>query len=98
MSVTAVIGNYNGEHLLGDCLESLATQTLRPTEILVVDGESADASRTVAEAGGATFIPRENRGLGYLYNEGVAASQTEFVFLANNDIAAYAACLEHLVD
>jgi N-acetylglucosaminyl-diphospho-decaprenol L-rhamnosyltransferase len=97
MSVTAVIGNYNGEHLLGDCLASLAAQTLGPTAILVVDGESSDASRTVAEAVGATFIARENRGLGYLYNEGVAASETEFVFLANNDIAADAACLEQLV-
>jgi GT2 family glycosyltransferase len=97
MSVTAVIGNYNGEHLLGDCLGSLAEQTLRPDSILVVDGASGDASRAVAEAAGATFMTRENRGLGYLYNEGVAASHTEFVFLANNDIAADTACLEQLV-
>jgi GT2 family glycosyltransferase len=96
MSVSVVIGNYNGEQLLGDCLASLAAQTLRPEAILVVDGDSRDASRTVAEAAGATFIPTENRGLGYLYNEGVAACQTEFVFLANNDIAADSACLERL--
>jgi GT2 family glycosyltransferase len=96
MSVTVVIGNYNGEHLLGECLASLAEQTLRPDSILVVDGASADASRAVAEAAGATFMPRENRGLGYLYNEGVAASKSEFVFVANNDIAAHPTCLEHL--
>jgi hypothetical protein len=97
MSVTAVIGNYNGEHLLGDCLESLAAQTLRPSAILVVDGRSADESCSVAESAGAIFLPRENLGLGYLYNQGVAASETEFVFLANNDIAADEACLERLV-
>ena len=50
MSVSVVIGNYNGEHVLGDCLASLAAQTLRPEAILVVDGDSSDASRTVAEA------------------------------------------------
>jgi GT2 family glycosyltransferase len=96
MSVTVVIGNYNGEHLLGECLASLAAQGLPPNAILVVDGASTDGSRTVAEAAGATFMPRENRGLGYLYNEGVAAAQTEFVFLANNDIAADTECLGRL--
>ena len=36
--VAVVIGNYQGERP-PDCLASLETQTLRPTEVIVVDAE-----------------------------------------------------------
>lgn len=94
--VAVVIGNYQGEAVLGDCLASLATQTLRPTEVVVVDAESADGSARVAAAHGARFLSRENRGLGYLYNEGARTVRAEYALLANNDVALDGRCLELL--
>ena len=38
--VAVVIGNYQGERLLADCLASLETQTLKPSEVLVVDADN----------------------------------------------------------
>ena len=95
--VAVVIGNYQGESVLGDCLASLETQTLRPTEVIVVDASSTDGSAGIATAHDAMFLKRENRGLGHLYNEGARAAQADFVLLANNDVAFDARCIELLV-
>lgn len=95
--VAVVIGNYQGERLLPDCLASLETQTLRPREVLVVDGASTDRSVEVAEALGARVLRRDNRGLGHLYNEGARAASAEHVLLLNNDVALDARCVELLV-
>jgi N-acetylglucosaminyl-diphospho-decaprenol L-rhamnosyltransferase len=94
--VAAVIGNHEGELLLPDCLASLEAQTLEPSELIVVDGASTDRSVEVATALGARVLPRENRGLGHLYNEGVRAAQATFVLLLNNDVALDERCVELL--
>jgi GT2 family glycosyltransferase len=96
--VAVVVGNYRGEALLPDCLASLHRQALAPREVLVVDGASPDRSVEVAESLGARVLRRENRGLGYLYNEGARATSAELVLLLNNDVALDELCLELLVD
>jgi GT2 family glycosyltransferase len=94
--VTVVIANHNGASFLPDCLDTLATQTLRPAEIVVVDAESSDASVAVARDRGATVLEAANRGLGHLYNAGAAQARTELVLLANNDVAFDPHCVELL--
>lgn len=94
--VSVVIGNYQGERLLPDCLESLRRQTLEPCEVIVVDAQSTDRSREVAEQLGATVLATENRGVGWLYNLGARAARSELVLLANNDVAFDSRCMELL--
>lgn len=93
-----MIGNYNGEPFLAECIESLRGQTVAPAEIVLVDGASTDGSVELAERLGVRCLRRENLGLGYLYNEGAAAAPADHVFFANNDIAAEPDCLERLLD
>jgi GT2 family glycosyltransferase len=95
-SVAVVIGNWQGENVLADCLASLDEQTLEPVEVIVVDASSADASATLARERGARVLVRENRGLGYLYNEGARATNAEYVLCANNDVALEPRCLDLL--
>ena len=94
--ITVVVGNYQGERLLGDCLGSLREQTRLPAEALVVDAGSSDRSVAVTEELGGRVLRRENRGLGYLYNEGAKAATTPYVMLVNNDVALDRRCLELL--
>lgn len=94
--VAVVVGNYQGEALLADCLNSLGRQTLIPAEVIVVDGASTDRSVAVAAELGARVIETENLGLGHLYDVGTRAASAEYVFLANNDIALEPECLERL--
>ena len=46
--VTVVIGTRNSEGTLRRCLESVAAQTYRPFEVVVIDNFSTDASAAVA--------------------------------------------------
>jgi N-acetylglucosaminyl-diphospho-decaprenol L-rhamnosyltransferase len=94
--VAAVIGNYEGERLLPDCLASLRFQTQPPAEVIVVDGASTDRSVAVAEGEGARVLRCENRGLGYLYNRGADAAATPYVIFLNNDVALDAECIARL--
>jgi len=94
--VAVVVGNYQGEQVLGDCLESIAAQTLQPTEVIVVDAGSTDGSAEVAGRWGADFVVTENLGLGHLYNLGARRASAPFVLLLNNDVALDAHCVELL--
>ena len=92
-----VIGNYEGEAFLPECLASLGRQTLTPKEVLVVDACSRDRSLAVAEGLGTRVLVVPNRGLGFLYNRGVEAVSAPYVLLANTDVSFDERCLELLV-
>ena len=94
--IAVVVGNYEGERYLADCLRSVAVQTRVASEVVVVDATSRDASRDVARAHGARVIEAQNRGLGFLYNRGLEATRAEYVLLSNNDVAYDGNCLERL--
>jgi GT2 family glycosyltransferase len=94
--ITVVIGNFQGEAVLGDCLASLAGQTTPPTAAIVVDGSSTDGSVAVAGSFGVPTVVVENRGLGALYNRGAQEAATEYVLFANNDVALEPDCLNLL--
>jgi N-acetylglucosaminyl-diphospho-decaprenol L-rhamnosyltransferase len=94
--VVAVVGNYQGGHLLPECLRSLRAQTQPPVEILVVDASSTDDSVAVAEREGARVLRFPNIGLGYLYNRGAEAAAAPYVLFLNNDVALDRPCLERL--
>ncbi len=51
-SVAVIIPTCNGEPWLEDLLSALEQQTLVPGEILVIDSDSTDATRTIARAHG----------------------------------------------
>ncbi len=94
--VAVVVGNFEGEAVLPDCLASLSIQTLRPSEVIVVDASSLDESVSIAAAAGATVLEQPNRGLGFLYNRGVESSKAEYILLLNNDVALEPRCIELL--
>jgi|tagenome__1003787_1003787.scaffolds.fasta_scaffold20946576_2 hypothetical protein len=94
--VAVVIGNYEGEHLLPDCLASLRLQTQLPAEVIVVDGSSKDRSVEIAERESARVLRCPNAGLGFLYNRGAEATAAPYVLFLNNDVALEPACLESL--
>ena len=54
--VAVIIPAKDRAHLLGATLRSVRHQTLSPSEVIVVDDGSSDATSRVAEEGGATVI------------------------------------------
>jgi GT2 family glycosyltransferase len=86
-SVSVVLVNWNGAKHLRVCLPSLAAQSLKPLEIIVVDNCSADDSAEVARDFAVRWLPlRVNLGLGPALNQGVKIAKGDFVLFVNNDM------------
>lgn len=89
--VSAVIPAYNAVGTLGTAIGSVLAQTHRPTECIVVDDGSDDATAEIARSYGAdvTLIAGEHRGVAAARNRGIAAARGEFVgFLDADDLWA----------
>jgi len=105
-SVAVIIVTWNRRELLRACLTSLAKQTIPGFEVILVDNGSTDESAAMAAAefsGGAGFRLRiirneENRGFCAANNQGIQASDSEYVALLNNDAEADPGWLEALLD
>jgi GT2 family glycosyltransferase len=73
------------------CLKSLENQTAPEYEIIVVDNGSEDGSPQLVErefSGVRLLRNPDNRGFCAANNQGIAASQSEYVALLNNDAEA----------
>lgn len=100
MKVTVVIPNYNGIRYLKGCLDSLQTQTAEDFSVLVVDNGSTDGSYELLEQypeiTGIRF--EENRGFCAAVNAGIAAADSEYVILLNNDTQVKERFVEKLTE
>jgi len=97
-TVSVVIANRNGAHHLRLCLPSLLAQSYQPLEIVVVDNNSTDDSKLVAEQFGVRWIGlTTNVGLAPALNRGAAAASGEFLLFVNNDMRFDQGFVEALV-
>lgn len=100
-SVSIIIPNYNGRHLLEEYLPYTITaiETADTTfEIIIVDDCSTDDSVAFIKAVYPEFtliINPENKGFSYTCNRGIEASQYELIFLLNSDVKLTPDYFEH---
>ena len=101
--ISVAVVTWNRRELLRACLDSLARQTHRSFEVIVVDNGSGDGSaamvRELAESYPAPLrliVNTANLGFCAANNQAFAASQSEFVALLNNDAEAEPGWLEAL--
>lgn len=85
--VTVVIVNWNGGHLLAQCLRDLLRQSVQPTRILVIDNGSSDGSaEQAAQLPGVTVrLLGQNFGFAGGNNRAFSECDTEYVALLNPD-------------
>ncbi len=98
--VSIVIVNHNGKKWLKDCLDSIAKQTYRNFEVIIVDNLSTDES--VDFIGKyypkvKTVVSKTNIGFGRANNLGVETAQGEEIFFLNNDTVLEKDLLEKLL-
>ena len=88
ITVSIVIVNWNGAHLLPACLDAVAKQSQAAQEVIVVDNASSDSSRTLLHQRypWVRVLPM-SRNLGFAggTNAGIAASTSDIVVTLNND-------------
>lgn len=98
--VSVVIPNWNGKHLLKICLPSLGKQTLRNSEIIVVDNGSQDGSgKYIKENYPKVFVIEldKNYGFAKAVNIGIRRSKGNYLIILNNDTEADKDYLKYLV-
>jgi GT2 family glycosyltransferase len=90
-----ILVNWNRRELLRAALESLARQTAQSFEVVVVDNGSDDGSPALVDQLSASYpVPlrlirnSENRGFCAANNQGIAATDSQWVALLNNDAEA----------
>ena len=103
-AVSVIVALYNAEKYIGECLTSLANQTLKNFEIIVVDDCSTDNSRAVVENFFAKFGDRlklaklnKNSGRpGIPRNFALEAAHGKYVYFLDADDLLTATTLEEL--
>lgn len=100
MTAAVVIPNWNGREWLRGCLDSVAAQTLPPSEVIVVDNGSTDGSlELLSDRAPAvrTIELGRNTGFAFAVNRGLEAAGAELVALVNNDVVLEPDWLERMV-
>jgi len=98
--ISIIVLNYNGLRYLDDCLTSLAEQTFRDFEVIVVDNASTDGSVGHLQdyyPWAKLVINETNLGFAGGTNAGIREANGEFVLTFNNDARADRCLLEHLM-
>lgn len=98
--VAVIIVNWNGGDLLKACLDSIKQQTVKPSQIIVVDNASSDHSLSLALyfSGVEVIQLKENVGFAKANNQAIAHCKTEYIALLNPDAIAHADWLEQLIN
>jgi len=85
-SISVIIATKNSGRFLRECLDSVQKQTVAPLEVLIVDANSKDETRQIAdEYSFSKFIRQESKGFTGAWNEGIKVSKGEYVAFVDSD-------------
>ncbi len=91
MRLSLIIPMYNVQDYLGECLDSVAAQTLEDMEVIVVDDGCTDASPRIAQEyadrypGRFRLLHKENGGLSDARNYGIPYAQGKYIAFLDSD-------------
>src|SRR4051794_41801153 len=99
--ISVIVPIYNVEPYLQECLDSIATQTFRDFEVVMVDDGSQDRSAEIAAAFAARdprfhLVQQPNGGLGNARNTGIGRRAGEVLMFVDSDDALPPPALERL--
>jgi len=94
LSVTICV--LNEEKNIGDCIDSTLMQN--PKEIIVIDGDSGDKTRQIAQTKGAKVINAGRKGLAYQRKVGVEAASQEYIAIIDADHRPEPGCFRILIE
>ena len=87
MTISAIVPVFNGRELLARLLATLAAQSLRPSEVLVIDNGSTDGAPELARSHGARVIAMgSNTGFARAVNRGIQEAAHPLIAILNSDV------------
>lgn len=99
---TVVLATYNRAAILRLCVEAIAAQTVRPREIIVIDGTEGMAGYTEALTEAADGLPLRHeaartRSITSQRNQGIESASGQIVFLIDDDSLMDQTCAEEVL-
>ena len=85
--VSIITVSYNSEKTISMTLESVAKQTYRPIEYIVVDGASTDGTIDLIKGCSAVskWVSEPDGGIAEAFNKGIALATGEWIGIINSD-------------
>jgi glycosyltransferase involved in cell wall biosynthesis len=98
--ISVIVPSFNEEAHIGACLESLSDQTIprRQYEIIVVDGNSHDATREIASQYADLVFIQESPRVGGARNDGILRSSGEIAATTDADTIIPPGWIERISD
>lgn len=85
-NISVIIVVKNGEQYLAQAIESVLVQCIEPCEIILIDGNSTDATAEIASRYPRfTRFVQAGNGLANARNEGIAMASGEWIFFLDSD-------------
>lgn len=102
IKISVIIPVYNRERFIGECLNSVLSQTLKEIEIICVDDGSTDGTFDLLmdyseKYNNIIVLRQENQGPGPARNKGIECARGKYIcFMDSDDYYAQDCALEHL--
>lgn len=86
-TISVIVPAYNVESCLRQCLDSVLSQSLKASEVIVVNDGSTDRTEEMARSYGdqIVYVEQENRGQGAARNAGLAIAKGEYIAFLDAD-------------
>ena len=87
MNISVVIPTYNRKELLKRSIDSVINQTIKPSEIIIVDDGSNDGTEAMVKKkyDSLKLIQQKNKGASAARNSGIKASSGEWICFLDSD-------------
>lgn len=86
MKISVIIPTYNEEENIGECLDSLSTQTYKDYEVIVIDDGSTDKTLSIINSKKVKVYSQEHLGAGSARNLGSKHAKGEILVFVDADM------------
>lgn len=85
--IALIITTFNSEEFMSAAIESVKSQTIAPTELIIIDNGSTDATQSIASKYGIPFIVQTDGLVGASRNLGIRTTYSPLIkFLDGDDV------------
>ena len=96
LDLSVTICSLNEQDNIADCIKAIKLQ--KPSEIIVIDGDSVDDTRDIAKKLGAEVINAGRKGLAYQRKVGVDRAKCKYIAIIDADHRPEPDCFKILID
>ena len=98
VSVTVILPTLNEEEGVGDTIDAIPKKFCKNLEVLIVDGNSSDKTREIAQKKGARVHIEPRKGYGRAYRTGFAIASGDVIVTMDADCTYPAEKIPELVE